>query len=148
MNNILESPPFFHPLPIFEGLIHPLPPLATTTATATPPPSPPSLSSPILFTDFHRSSTSSSPVTSVVTDDPPKVHTILPLTPTQLVNSNNGKHPNLILIVGIGAGMLIIAITAVLIICSCSSRRGNKKASAKETDISRVGVWFLWNVCL
>ncbi|KAL7172011.1 hypothetical protein ACSBR2_031661 [Camellia fascicularis] len=58
---------------------------------------------------------------------------LLPSTPTQLVNSNNGKHPNLILIVGIGAGMLIIAIIAVLIICSCSSRQGNKKASAKET---------------
>ncbi|KAL7200315.1 hypothetical protein ACSBR1_032274 [Camellia fascicularis] len=58
---------------------------------------------------------------------------LLPSTPTQLVNSNNGKHPNLILIVGIGAGMLIIAIIAVLIICSCSSHQGNKKASAKET---------------
>ncbi|CAL5425890.1 unnamed protein product [Camellia sinensis] len=63
---------------------------------------------------------------------------LLPSTPTQLVNSNNGKHPNLILIVGIGAGMLIIAIIAVLIICSCSSRQGNKKASAKETAKPRT----------
>lgn len=63
---------------------------------------------------------------------------LLPSTPTQLVNSNNGKHPNLILIVGIGAGMLIIAIIAVLIICSCSSRQGDKKASAKETAKPRT----------
>ncbi|KAI7982712.1 Receptor-like serine/threonine-protein kinase ALE2 [Camellia lanceoleosa] len=63
---------------------------------------------------------------------------LLPSTPTQLVNSNNGKHSNLILIVGIGAGMLIIAIIAVLIICSCSSHQGNKKASAKETAKPRT----------
>ncbi|GFZ19298.1 protein kinase superfamily protein [Actinidia rufa] len=57
----------------------------------------------------------------------------LPSSATSIVTSNKGKNPNLILIVGIGAGVLIIGIFAVLIICSRSSHQGKTKASIKET---------------
>ncbi|PSS06060.1 Receptor-like serine/threonine-protein kinase [Actinidia chinensis var. chinensis] len=57
----------------------------------------------------------------------------LPSSPTSTVNSNKGKNPSLILIVGIGAGILIIGIFAVLVICSRSSHQGKAKASIKDT---------------
>ncbi|PSR85939.1 Receptor-like serine/threonine-protein kinase [Actinidia chinensis var. chinensis] len=57
----------------------------------------------------------------------------LPSSTTSIVTSNKGKNPNLILIVGIGAGVLIIGIFAVLIICSRSFHQGKTKASIKET---------------
>ncbi|GFZ04523.1 protein kinase superfamily protein [Actinidia rufa] len=57
----------------------------------------------------------------------------LPSSPTSTVTSNKGKNPSLILIVGIGAGILIIGIFAVLVICSRSSHQGKAKASIKDT---------------
>lgn len=53
-------------------------------------------------------------------------------TPTSLVASSKGNQPNLILIVGIGAGILIIGIVAVFVICCCSSRQRKTKASSTK----------------
>jgi hypothetical protein len=39
----------------------------------------------------------------------------------------------LILVLGIGSGIVIIAIVSMLIICSCVFREGKPKASPKET---------------
>ncbi|KAJ0052575.1 hypothetical protein Pint_00851 [Pistacia integerrima] len=52
--------------------------------------------------------------------------------------SNKGKHSKLILIFGIGAGLLVIAIISVLIICSCALCEGKNKASPKETAKPRT----------
>uniref|UniRef100_A0A5B6ZIR2 Putative proline-rich receptor-like protein kinase PERK15 isoform X2 n=1 Tax=Davidia involucrata TaxID=16924 RepID=A0A5B6ZIR2_DAVIN len=62
----------------------------------------------------------------------------LPSTPSSPVTSNKGKHPSLVLLVGIGAGILIIAIISVLIICSCASRQGKTKASPIEPAKPRI----------
>ncbi|KAK2968337.1 hypothetical protein RJ640_021726 [Escallonia rubra] len=62
----------------------------------------------------------------------------MPSTHSDVVTSNKGKHPSLILIVGIGAGILIIAIVTVLIICSFASRQGETKASLKGTAQSKT----------
>lgn len=47
--------------------------------------------------------------------------------------SDKGNHSNLILVFGIAAGLLIVAIVSVLIICSCAFRKGKAKASPEET---------------
>ncbi|CAK9152891.1 unnamed protein product [Ilex paraguariensis] len=64
----------------------------------------------------------------------------LPSTPTSVItsSSNQGNHLSLILIVGIGAGILIIAIISVLIICLRASHQRKKKMSPKETAKSRT----------
>lgn len=55
-------------------------------------------------------------------------------TSTPLGASNKGKHTNLVLILAIGAGIVIIAIISMLIICSCAFRgRKPKGGSPKET---------------
>lgn len=43
------------------------------------------------------------------------------------------KHSSLLIIIGICAGVVIIAFIIVLIICSCSSGKGRKKIPVNET---------------
>ncbi|KAA8543021.1 hypothetical protein F0562_021484 [Nyssa sinensis] len=61
----------------------------------------------------------------------------LPSTPSSLFTSNKGKHPSLVLLVGIGATILVIAIS-VLLICSRASCRGKTKASPIEAAKPRT----------
>ncbi|GMQ00344.1 hypothetical protein CsSME_00047466 [Camellia sinensis var. sinensis] len=68
----------------------------------------------------------------LIATSPTKASPHLPSTPTSLGTSNKGKDPNLILIVGIVAAILIIAVISVLIICSCS-HQGKTNAPSKET---------------
>ncbi|XP_052196679.1 proline-rich receptor-like protein kinase PERK3 [Diospyros lotus] len=79
------------------------------------------------------------PSQAPVAASPPAIaHHHLPSPPISVATSNKGRHSNLILIVGISAGVVIIAIFAVLIICSRSSHRGKAKASIKETAKKRT----------
>ncbi|CAL5357744.1 unnamed protein product [Camellia sinensis] len=73
-----------------------------------------------------------SPASPLIATSPTKASPHLPSTPTSLGTSNKGKDPNLILIVGIVAAILIIAVISVLIICSCS-HQGKTNAPSKET---------------
>lgn len=66
---------------------------------------------------------------------PMEVGPHLPSTPAPVASADKGKHPNLILIVGIVAGILIIAVISMLIIYACASKRGKKKRSPNETGI-------------
>ncbi|KAL7199073.1 hypothetical protein ACSBR2_021372 [Camellia fascicularis] len=68
----------------------------------------------------------------LIATSPAEASPHLPSTPTSLGTSNKGKDPNLILIVGIVAAILIIAVISVLIICSCS-HQGKTNAPSKET---------------
>ncbi|KAL5859254.1 hypothetical protein ACOSQ4_000550 [Xanthoceras sorbifolium] len=52
--------------------------------------------------------------------------------------SNKGKRPNLILILGIGAGLLIVSIISVLIVCSCAFRDRKTKGYPTETAKPRT----------
>ncbi|WCJ22332.1 Protein kinase superfamily protein [Euphorbia peplus] len=54
-------------------------------------------------------------------------------TATPVGASNKGNHSNLILVLGIGAGILLIAVISMLVICSCAFREGKPKGSTKET---------------
>ncbi|GKV40514.1 hypothetical protein SLEP1_g48148 [Rubroshorea leprosula] len=54
-------------------------------------------------------------------------------TSTPLNVSKKGNHSNLILIFGISAGLLVVAIISVLIICSRAFREGETEASPGET---------------
>ncbi|PIA29558.1 hypothetical protein AQUCO_05800002v1 [Aquilegia coerulea] len=56
--------------------------------------------------------------------------------PTSTTSSNGGKHPNWVLILGIGTGVLMIVIIAVLIICSCTS--GKRKNDAPTIENLRT----------
>ncbi|PON72373.1 Mitogen-activated protein kinase kinase kinase [Trema orientale] len=52
--------------------------------------------------------------------------------------SDKGRHPNLILILGIGAAILIIAIISLLIVCLCMFSQDKTKASPMETEKQRT----------
>ncbi|KAJ6955857.1 proline-rich receptor-like protein kinase PERK15 isoform X2 [Populus alba x Populus x berolinensis] len=54
-------------------------------------------------------------------------------TSTSVGSSKKDKHTNLIPVLGIGSGIVIIAIVSMLVICSCVFREGKPKASPKET---------------
>ncbi|KAG8369659.1 hypothetical protein BUALT_Bualt14G0036800 [Buddleja alternifolia] len=56
----------------------------------------------------------------------------LPSTPAALVTSKKVKRPNLLLIIGIGAVIVILAIISVVIICLCASRQGKHIEPLKE----------------
>ncbi|XP_017231619.2 probable serine/threonine-protein kinase At1g01540 [Daucus carota subsp. sativus] len=60
-----------------------------------------------------------------------------PSSSTELNTSSNGKHPSIVLIVGVGIGVLIIGIISMLIVCSYTSQQGKKKEKTyvTETDI-------------
>ncbi|KAF8387637.1 hypothetical protein HHK36_026290 [Tetracentron sinense] len=60
-----------------------------------------------------------------------------PSSHTPRVTANRGKHPNWILILGIGAGFVIVIIISVLVIYSCTSGPGRKNAHLKETGSFR-----------
>lgn len=57
----------------------------------------------------------------------------MPERPSSVAADNNGKHPSLVLILGIVVGILVIIIISVLVICLCQSDRGHKKAQPVET---------------
>lgn len=59
----------------------------------------------------------------------------LPSTPAAVATSDKGKRPSLVLIIGIGAGILLIAIISVLIICLCTSHQGRKTEPFKEAGM-------------
>ncbi|KAK1356819.1 proline-rich receptor-like protein kinase PERK3 [Heracleum sosnowskyi] len=59
-----------------------------------------------------------------------------PSSSKELNTSSNGKHPSIILIVGIGVGVLIIGIISVLIVCSYTSQQGKKEK--KETYLTET----------
>ncbi|CAA2989316.1 proline-rich receptor kinase PERK3 [Olea europaea subsp. europaea] len=61
----------------------------------------------------------------------------LPSTPAAVATSDKGKRPSLVLIIGIGAGILLIAIISVLIICLCTSHQGRKTEPFKEAAMAR-----------
>ncbi|KAJ7008159.1 receptor-like serine/threonine-protein kinase ALE2 isoform X1 [Populus alba x Populus x berolinensis] len=54
-------------------------------------------------------------------------------TSTSVGSSKKDKHTNLIPVLGIGSGIVIIAIVSMLVICLCVFREGKPKASPKET---------------
>lgn len=67
---------------------------------------------------------------------PPKA--LLRPTPVATPSSslNKRKHSNLILVLGICGGILIVAaVTAVFIICSCAHHDGKAKGSPVETGM-------------
>ncbi|KAL8089283.1 hypothetical protein AgCh_038905 [Apium graveolens] len=59
-----------------------------------------------------------------------------PPSSTELNTTSNGKHPSIILIVGIGVGILIIGIISLLIVCSYTSQQGKKEK--KETYLTET----------
>ncbi|KAL7105773.1 hypothetical protein ACP275_07G066200 [Erythranthe tilingii] len=62
----------------------------------------------------------------------------LPSTPTALVNSGKVKRPSFVLVIGLGAVVLIVAIVSVVIVCLCVSRQGKPVESFKETAKQRT----------
>lgn len=66
---------------------------------------------------------------------PTKAPPSLPSSPTSANTSGRGKHLSLILLVGIAAGILAVAVVSVLILCSCASRR---RKPPKETAKPRA----------
>ncbi|CAN4113391.1 unnamed protein product [Withania somnifera] len=60
----------------------------------------------------------------------------LPSGPAVTVSSDKGRHPSLILIVGIVAGILIITVILTLFICFCGSNHGLKEGSHKQAEKS------------
>lgn len=88
------------------------------------------------------------PQAPLVASSPTKTPPHQPSNSTAFVAPNRRKHPTSILIIGIVAGILTIAVIFVLVICLCTSRRGRKtKSSSKETakstrtvdPVTRVG---------
>lgn len=65
---------------------------------------------------------------------PVEVAPKLPSAPAVTASSHKGRHPSLILIVGIVAGILIITIIATLCFRFCGSNHGQKKGSHKEAE--------------
>lgn len=61
----------------------------------------------------------------------------LPSSPSALVTSKKVKHPSLILVVGLGAVILIIAVISVVMLCFCVSRQGKHIEPFKETEKQR-----------
>ncbi|KAG6700003.1 hypothetical protein I3843_08G085900 [Carya illinoinensis] len=57
---------------------------------------------------------------------------------TSLNASNSGRHSNLVVILGIGACVLFIAVISVLVLCLCTFRHGKAKASPVETEKPRT----------
>ncbi|PIN16182.1 Serine/threonine protein kinase [Handroanthus impetiginosus] len=62
----------------------------------------------------------------------------LPSTPAAPVTSKKVKRPSLVLVIGLGAIILIIAVVSVVIICFCVSRQGKHVEPLKETAKQRA----------
>lgn len=62
----------------------------------------------------------------------------LPSSPSALAPSKKVKHPSLILVIGLGAVILIIAVITVVMLCFCVSRREKHTEPFKETGMRRV----------
>ncbi|RAL42060.1 hypothetical protein DM860_011843 [Cuscuta australis] len=64
---------------------------------------------------------------------PMTVNPSRPSTPTPPSSAHKGYHSNMILIIGIVAGILIVVVMSMLILYACAYKRGKKKRLAKET---------------
>ncbi|XP_042063754.1 proline-rich receptor-like protein kinase PERK3 [Salvia splendens] len=62
----------------------------------------------------------------------------LPSSPASVSPSKKVKHPSLILVIGLGAAILIIAVFTVVMLCFCVSRQGKHIESFKETAKQRT----------
>ncbi|KAG6432098.1 hypothetical protein SASPL_103671 [Salvia splendens] len=67
----------------------------------------------------------------------------LPSSPSSVSPSKKVKHPSLILVIGLGAAILIIAVFAVVMLCFCVSRQGKhiepfSKETAKQRTVGTV----------
>ncbi|KAL1542982.1 proline-rich receptor-like protein kinase PERK3 [Salvia divinorum] len=62
----------------------------------------------------------------------------LPSSPSSVSPSKKVKHPSLILVIGLGAVILIIAVFTVVILCFCVSRQGKHIEPFKETAKQRT----------
>ncbi|KAL8481121.1 hypothetical protein ACS0TY_027597 [Phlomoides rotata] len=69
---------------------------------------------------------------------PEKAPPNLPSTPAALVTSNKTKRPNLIIVIGVGAVIMIVAFISAVIICFCISRHGKHIDHLKETGKQRT----------
>ncbi|XP_011091446.1 receptor-like serine/threonine-protein kinase ALE2 isoform X2 [Sesamum indicum] len=67
------------------------------------------------------------------TEAPPN----LPSTPAALVTSKKVKRPSLVLVIGLGAIILIVAVISVVILCFCISRQEKHSKPFKETAKQR-----------
>ncbi|KAL0349182.1 UNVERIFIED_CONTAM: hypothetical protein Sangu_1146000 [Sesamum angustifolium] len=72
------------------------------------------------------------PQAPVSNSSPTKAPPNLPATPAALVTSKKVKRPSLVLVVGLGAIILIVAVVSVLL-CFCISRREQQSKPFKET---------------
>ncbi|GAA0140677.1 hypothetical protein LIER_01983 [Lithospermum erythrorhizon] len=84
------------------------------------------------ITWFEPPPQSQAPVSALA---PVEAHPRLPSTPAAIITSNKKSSPNLVLVIGILAGILTIVIILLLIICSCLSRKAKRVESKRETDI-------------
>lgn len=73
-----------------------------------------------------------------IATSPTKAPPSLPSSPTSANDSGRGKHLSLMLLVGIAAGILSVAVISVLILCLCVSRRRKPEAPPKETAKPRT----------
>ncbi|XP_071738359.1 proline-rich receptor-like protein kinase PERK10 [Rutidosis leptorrhynchoides] len=69
---------------------------------------------------------------------PTKPPPSMPSSPTTTNTSRGGKRLSLILVVGIGACILCVAVICVLILCSCASRRRKPELLPKEAAKPRT----------
>ncbi|KAJ4850339.1 hypothetical protein Tsubulata_037455 [Turnera subulata] len=86
------------------------------------------------FTWFEAPAPSPAPVVASSPAESPK-HQSPILTPHS--DSNKGQRSNLVLILGIAAGIAVLAIISVLIICLCAFRQEKPKTSPKELEKPR-----------
>ncbi|KAH6832624.1 Protein kinase superfamily protein [Perilla frutescens var. hirtella] len=61
----------------------------------------------------------------------------LPSSPSAPVTSKKVKHPSLIIVIGLGAVILIVAVISVVMLCFCVSRQGKHIEPFKETAKQR-----------
>lgn len=62
----------------------------------------------------------------------------LPTNPAPIASTSKGKHSSLILVIGIGAGILMIVVLSMLIICCRASKRGKGRASTIDMGKTRT----------
>ncbi|XP_051127937.1 proline-rich receptor-like protein kinase PERK3 [Andrographis paniculata] len=69
---------------------------------------------------------------------PVEAHPNLPSTPASPAASKKVKRPSLVLLIGLGAVILIVAVISVFIICFCINRRVKFNIPVKETEKQRT----------
>ncbi|KAH7516961.1 hypothetical protein FEM48_Zijuj09G0011600 [Ziziphus jujuba var. spinosa] len=71
-----------------------------------------------------------------------------PPTSTPLSVSKKGRHSNLVLFLGIGAGILFIAFASLLVLCLCTSREEKTTASPKEAVVIPHRTYYVMSLFL